>query len=282
MDITTFQTFLAAASAGSFAGAAQQVNASPSSVTERIKQLEARLGAILFVRDKRGCRLTPAGERFLKPARQAVRAWEFARHEIALPEQFSRALHFGGQYLLWERFLVDWLTQARAALSDVAIHVTAGASARLNRELAEGTLDMIFVHDPVFRSDILAEPVFADRLIMVTGGDPAHWREDFVRIEWGNSLGLEIAARLEVAPTAGLVLDLGYLSGDWLSANHMAGYMPASAVAARLAAGTLRSVDDMPQFDYPAYACWRRDFDERLAGEVVATLVEATALPQGS
>lgn len=280
MDISTFQTFLAAASAGSFAGAAQRVNASPSSVTERIKQLETRLGAILFERDKRGCRLTPAGERFLKPARQAVRAWEFARHEIALPERFSRTLHFGGQYLLWERFLVAWLTHARVSLPDVAMHVTAGASARLNRELAEGMLDVIVVHDPVFRTDIKAEPVFEDQLMLVSGGDPERWREDFVRIDWGNGLGLEIAARLDIEPQAGLVLDLGYLSGDWLSANRMAGYMPASAVAIRIAEGKLHEVKDAPRFDYPAYACWRLDLDAALAAEVVATLQAAVLMPR--
>ncbi|MEH6759507.1 MAG: LysR family transcriptional regulator, partial [Parasphingorhabdus sp.] len=48
MDIIAFRTFLAAAETGSFAGAAQRVNASPSSVTERIKQLEHHLGARLF------------------------------------------------------------------------------------------------------------------------------------------------------------------------------------------------------------------------------------------
>ncbi|MEL7453751.1 MAG: LysR family transcriptional regulator, partial [Pseudomonadota bacterium] len=114
MDISTFQTFLAAAATGSFAGAAQHVNASPSSVTERIKQLEHRLGVKLFIRDKRGCRLTPEGKRFMEPARQAVRAWEVAKHDIALPDRFTRSLAFGGQYFLWDGGLMDWLAQVRA------------------------------------------------------------------------------------------------------------------------------------------------------------------------
>ena len=272
MDITTFRTFLAAASTGSFAGAAQRVHASPSSVTERIKQLEYRLGTKLFVRDKRGCQLTSAGRKFMGPARQAVRAWEFAQHDVALPEQYSRSISFGGQYFLWDGQLMDWLADVRGLLPDLAIRTTAGAWARLNRDLAEGALDVIVLHDPIFRRDIGAEPLFDDKLIMVTGGDPDQWRENFVRIDWGRSLGIEIASRLDIAPQAGLVLDLGSRSANWLARHKMAGYMPARSVEAMLADGRLVCVEDAPEFDFPAYVCWRRDLDAQLAAELVLSL----------
>ena len=272
MDITTFQTFLAAAATGSFAGAAQRVNASPSSVTERIKQLEYRLGTKLFVRDKRGCQLTSAGRKFIGPARQAVRAWQFAQHDVALPERYTRSISFGGQYFLWDGQLMEWLAEVRDLLPDLAIRTTAGAWARLNRDLAEGALDVIVLHDPIFRRDIGAEPLFEDQLIMVTGGDPHQWRESFVRIDWGRSLGIEIASRLDIAPQAGLVLDLGSRSANWLARHKMAGYMPARAVEAMLADGRLSRVEDAPKFDFPAYVCWRRDLDAQLAAEVVLSL----------
>ena len=272
MDITTFQTFLAAAATGSFAGAAQRVNASPSSVTERIKQLEYRLGTKLFVRDKRGCQLTSAGRKFMGPARQAVRAWEFAQHDVALPERFTRSLSFGGQYFLWDGQLMDWLAEVRDLLPDLAIRTTAGAWARLNRDLAEGALDLIVLHDPIFRRDIGAEPLFEDQLVMVTGGEPSQWRESFVRIDWGRSLGIEIASRLDIAPQAGLVLDLGSRSAMWLARHKMAGYMPARAVETMLADGRLSRVEEAPVFDFPAYVCWRRDLDAQLAAEVVLSL----------
>jgi DNA-binding transcriptional LysR family regulator len=275
MDISTFQTFLAAAATGSFSGAAKRVNASPSSVTERIKQLEYRLGTTLFVRDKRGCSLTPAGEKFMAPARQAVRAWEVARHEVSLPERFERSLSFGGQYFLWDRLLLGWLDNVQNAVPDLALRVTAGAWTRLNRDLAEGELDMIVVHDPVFRRDINAERLFEDRLILVTAGDPKNWKEDFVRVDWGRSLGLEIASRLGVAPETGLVLDLGQRSAKWLIANKQAGYMPEYLVAPQLRTGELKLVEGTPIFEFPAYVCWRDDLDPALAAEVVLSFRES-------
>ena len=272
MDIVSFQTFLAAAATGSFAGAASRVNASPSSVTERIKQLEYRLGTKLFERDKRGCRLTAAGERLVAPARQAVRAWEVARHEVALPEAFERSLAFGGQYFLWDRLLLGWLDEVREAIPDLALRVTAGAWARLNRDLAEGELDMIVVHDPVFRTDVAAERLFEDRLILVTAGKPDDWKREFVRIDWGRSLGLEIASRLDVEPQSGLVLDIGQRSARWLVANGAAGYLPEWLVTPLLESGQLTAIEGAPSFDFPAYVCWRRSLDAELAGALLASL----------
>lgn len=150
--------------------------------------------------------------------------------------------------------------------------MTSGASARLNRELAEGFLDIAVLYDPVFRADIGSEPLFEDELVLVTGGDPASWRDDYVRIEWGRGLGVEIASRLDLAPESGLVLDLGGRAGDWLIAQRAAGFMPRRAVTGALASGTLRIVEDTPAFSFPAYACWSREMEPKLVAEMVLGL----------
>jgi len=272
MDIASLRTFLAAADTGSFSGAAQRVNASPSSVTDRIKQLEHRLGVRLFDRDKRGCRLTPAGQRFLGPAAQSVRALDIARHEVSLPEQFTRSVAFGGQYILWDQRLLGWLARAREEFSDLAFRVTSGASARLNRDLAEGFLDMAVLYDPVFRSDIGSQLLFEDKLILVAACAPDAWKDNYIRIEWGRGIGAQIASRFAVTPQSGLVLDLGGRSADWLVANKMAGYMPKRSVARMMAQGLLQQVEATPEFDFPAYISWRRDLDPALASELVESL----------
>lgn len=272
MDVTTFRTFLAAAATGSFVGAAQRVNASPSTVTERIKQLENRLGTQLFIRDKRGCRLTSGGRKFVGPAQQAVRAWEFALHDVALPERFARSVSFGGQYFLWDGLLMEWLAVVRVQLPDLALRTTAGARTRLNRDLAEGALDIVVLHDPVFRRDLGAEPLFDDQLVLVAGCDPARWQDNYVRIDWGRALDVEIASRLDITPQAGLVLDLGSRSAQWLARQGMAGYMPARVVQPMIDRGSLAIVEDAPRFDFPAYVCWRRDLDHELASEVITSL----------
>ncbi|WP_390587738.1 LysR substrate-binding domain-containing protein [Erythrobacter sp. MTPC3] len=157
-------------------------------------------------------------------------------------------------------------------IPDLALRTTAGAWKRLNRDLGESTLDMIMVHDPVFRRGISAEPIFNDKLILVGACEPAEWRERYVRIEWGEALGAEIGTRLSLVPQEGLILDLGLRSALWLVQKRMAGFLPEKAVAKFLAEGALTRIDDTPTFDFPAYACWRSDMDEELAGQVIGSL----------
>lgn len=275
MDTATLRTFLAAAETGSFSGAAGRVNASASSVSERIKQLEHRLGVRLFARDKRGCRLTPAGRKFLAPATQAIRALDIGRAEVALPERYSHSLSFGGQYVLWDEMLLVWLATLRTTMPHVALRVTSGASARLNRDLAEGFLEMAVLYDPVFRREVGSQPLFEDRLVLVTGGDVNDWRRDYVQIEWGGTRAVEIASRLDLSPESGIVLDLGARSAQWLTSQRMSGYMPRRAVARLIEDGALRIVEEAPQFDFPAYVCWRRDLDAPMVAEVIRSLERA-------
>lgn len=275
MDIVTLRTFLAAAETGSFAGAARRVNASPSSVTERIKQLEHTMSARLFDRDKRGCRLTAAGKKFLAPATQAVRALDIARHEVALPDRFTQSISFGAQYALWDDLLLDWLAQARVVHPATAWRVSSGASARLNRDLAEGFLDIAALYDPVFKRDFGSEILFDDELVLVTGGDPDDWRDSYVRIEWGREMGSEIASRLDITPQSGLILDLGARSADWLKSHVMAGFMPRRSVAKSLRDGSLKIVVDAPAFPFPAYVCWNRGLEPTLVAQIVMSLKAA-------
>src|SRR6218665_3924149 len=68
MDIALAKTFLEIASTGSFVAAAGRLNIPQPAGSRRVKALEDQLGRRLFVRNKSGARLTPAGERFVRHA----------------------------------------------------------------------------------------------------------------------------------------------------------------------------------------------------------------------
>lgn len=72
--------FLAVAESGSFSRAAAQLGLGQPTVSRRIAEFEARLGAVLFNRGRQGAALTTAGGRLLESARQMARwAVEFER-----------------------------------------------------------------------------------------------------------------------------------------------------------------------------------------------------------
>lgn len=75
-DLLNLETFVAAARAGSFAGAARQLGVTPALVGRRIQALEERYGARLIERTTRAQRLTELGESFLARAEVVLDASE--------------------------------------------------------------------------------------------------------------------------------------------------------------------------------------------------------------
>ncbi|GKQ54544.1 LysR family transcriptional regulator [Bradyrhizobium sp. Ce-3] len=65
------EAFLAVAQHRSFRRAAAELGVTPSAISQAVRALEARLGAVLFIRTTRSVGLTEAGDRFLARARPA-------------------------------------------------------------------------------------------------------------------------------------------------------------------------------------------------------------------
>jgi DNA-binding transcriptional LysR family regulator len=65
------EAFLSVAQHRSFRRAAAQLGVTPSAISQAVRALEARIGAVLFMRTTRSVGLTEAGERFLSRARPA-------------------------------------------------------------------------------------------------------------------------------------------------------------------------------------------------------------------
>jgi DNA-binding transcriptional LysR family regulator len=65
------EAFLSVAQHRSFRRAAAQLGVTPSAISQAVRALEARIGAVLFIRTTRSVGLTEAGERFLSRAKPA-------------------------------------------------------------------------------------------------------------------------------------------------------------------------------------------------------------------
>jgi DNA-binding transcriptional LysR family regulator len=83
MDLASLRVFKAVVDEGGITQAARKLHRVQSNVTTRIQQLEASLGAQLFVRDKRRLHLSPAGELFLGYADELLRLSDQARSAVS-------------------------------------------------------------------------------------------------------------------------------------------------------------------------------------------------------
>jgi DNA-binding transcriptional LysR family regulator len=120
------RTFLAVVAAGNFIKAADRLHVTQSTVSTRIRSLEEQLGCTLFVRNKAGTALTPAGQRLQKHAATLVRTVERARQEVGVPAGYQATLTVGGRFGLWEGLLLRWLPLIGELAPDVSVRAEVG------------------------------------------------------------------------------------------------------------------------------------------------------------
>ena len=263
MDVTLAKTFLAVVETGSFVEAANRVYVTQSTVSARIKTLEEQLGKILFVRSKSGALLTPAGVLFQKHAQAMVRVWEHARLEIALPEGYKASVTVGGQYSLWDGYLLEWVAAIRKRLPQVAIRGEMGFSDKLMLGLIDGTLDLAVMYMPQARPGIKVQLLFEDELVLVTGDVNSDQMtiDNYVLIDWGPEFRADHALNFPEISVPGTHLQLGSLSVQYLIQNNSSGYVPRRTAARHVKSGALKLVPRAPVFSYPAYAVFPNDAD---------------------
>lgn len=260
MDVAYAKTFLAILETGNFIEASKRLFVTQSTVSARIKALEDQLGKTLFLRSRGGCTLTPAGQQFYRFARSMVRAWEEAKHHVAVPDGFDDTLIVGGQYSLWNRLLLQWVPTFRALMPRVALRCEIGMPRRLIREMSEGVMDFIVVYRPEQRPGFIVEELMTDQLVMVTADPARPYTENYIYNDWGEEFRDAHAAAFPDLVNPGLTLDLGALGVNMLINLKASGYFPERVVQTHLKTGLLERVPDAPVFPYPAYVVYQEAF----------------------
>lgn len=272
MDTELARTFLTVVTAGSFIAAAERLRVTQSTVSSRIRALEQTLGCTLFVRNKAGTSMTPAGRRFQKHALALVRTVERARHDVGVPARYRAALTVGGRFGLWEGLLLDWLPQMKKAAPDVALRAEIGFEAELMQGLVDGRLDIAVMYTPEQRPGLEIERLFEERLVLVTAdGDPGGAAGGgSVYVDWGPEFYARHSASFPDLPGAALSVNVGWLGLQHVLRAGGSGYFPIRLVRPQLDGGQLKVVGDAPTFSLPAYLVYPKDFDPAVAGRALA------------
>jgi len=271
LDTELARTFLAVVAAGNFISAAERLHVTQSTVSARIHALEQQLGCSLFVRNKAGTTLTPAGRQFQKHAGVLVRTVEHARHDVGVPRGFRGALTIGGRFGLWEQLLLKWLPLMRAAAPDISLRAEIGMEPELMQGLVEGRLDIGVMYTPQSRPGLTVEPLLEETLILVStdarridparSGAPAH---GYVYIDWGPEFYARHSALFPDFIGPALTASIGWLGLQHILEHGGSGYFPLRLARPYFADGRLTHLRQAPEFSLPAYMIYasegRADF----------------------
>jgi DNA-binding transcriptional LysR family regulator len=279
MDINLARTFLEIAKTGTFVGAAANLNLTQTAVSARIRMLEQQLDRTVFIRNKAGARLTPAGEQFFRFATSLVQIWDRARATVALAAGRSTVVVIGVEFSQWSPLMRHWLLWMRRECPDIAISVHVSTADRLMEQVQEGALDIAILYAAPPRPGIVAELLFEERLVLVTtmAAGQAIEAEDWVHVDWGEEFEASFRAAFpDIGP--GLVtIDYGPMALDYLLAQGGAGYFRMGMVRSLVDQGRLRLVHDSPEFPYPSYIVHSANADESVMAEVRRGLRAAAA-----
>jgi DNA-binding transcriptional LysR family regulator len=270
MDIAAARTFLEIVKSGSFVRAAASLNITQTAVSARIRVLEEQLDRQLFVRNKAGARLTPAGDQFLRYATTLVQVWERALHQVAMPAGRENVITVGGEHSLWNPLLRDWLIWMRSHCADLAIRAQIDVADRLIDQVQEGVLDLAVIYAPPHRTGIVTELLADEALVAVTtdpeGKEPSP--DEYVYVDWGTAFRSSHHTAFPDAPSPALSVNDGPLAMEYILAVGGTGYFRMEAARPHLEAGRLRLVPDKPRFSYSIYAVYSANADEKLIDRV--------------
>jgi DNA-binding transcriptional LysR family regulator len=149
MDSRFLESFVMVIDNGSIAEAARRLDLTAAGLAQRIRALEADIGARLIVRSGQRVRPTEAGMAILGRARDVLADIRDLK-SVALSDQPSGQLRLGATGSSTSGLLPDILTLLTRKYPQIEVYIISGNGAELYQKLLEGDLDAAIIPQPSF------------------------------------------------------------------------------------------------------------------------------------
>jgi len=170
MDLEDIKVFREIALLGSMTQAAEKLGYAQSSVTARIRKLEAKLNVNLFYRNTKGVKLTPAGQIFLEQGLKITQLMEELYRLLNPNEVTGGLLRIGSMETTAAIRLPSLLKKFHSLYEKVELSLQAGTTEYLTNQILNYNLDLAFVAAPVNHPEILEREAFMEEMVLVAEG----------------------------------------------------------------------------------------------------------------
>lgn len=172
LNLKQVRCFVAVAEELNFRVAAERLHMTQPPLTRQIKRLEETLKTQLFERDRKGVRMTDAGERFLLDARTLLQQADDALVKFQSRNQGdARELNIGVTTVVDTHVFQSVMSSFRKEYSGIRINVVPGISINLIKEMHRGRLDVALLGLPSATGDLVVERLFTDPLVAALPSD---------------------------------------------------------------------------------------------------------------
>jgi DNA-binding transcriptional LysR family regulator len=218
VDIRFLESFLIVAQSGSIADGARRLNLTPAAVAQRIRALEAEIGARLIARAGRTVRPTEAGQAILQRAAQLLRDARELRI-MAAADSHAGALRIGAVSTAVTGVVPGILKRLADRYPQLDIYVMPGTSIDLYQKVLQGDLDAAIVVEPPFEllkacdwALLRSEPliVIAPAAMDISNPRVLLQTQPFIRYDrnhWGGRLADSYLRHAKITPSEKLELD---------------------------------------------------------------------------
>jgi DNA-binding transcriptional LysR family regulator len=181
VELTQLRTFRVIAETLNFTRAAERLNLTQSAVSHQIKALEAELGEPLFIRSKRGVKLSEAGQLVLDDVVRLLDQAEALRERVSRRARslsgHVRAAAATQAFVHLFAPLFEAFMRAHPGV-DLAFRTTVSTDQTVN-DILNGNADVGFASLPVYSPALRVTQLFEDELVLVVApGHPLGKRDE--------------------------------------------------------------------------------------------------------
>ena len=295
MDSGQLEAFVRVARAGNLGPVAADLFLTQPALTARLQRLEREVGGPLFVRSRRGMRLTAAGRAFLPYAERMLEtASEGSRVVADLTAAAGGALTIGAPPAISTYLLPGLLRELEARHPLIELSVRGGHSDEILEMVVRDEVQVALIRE-LQHPELVAERVFEDELVLVCA--PGHRLaqrgtvsieqvadERFVLFDRTSSfadVALTLFQRARLRPRAFLEMDNTEAAARMVSRGLGVSLLPRTAIAGALADGGLVELHLLgtPQMRRPVAAVYRRDAELAPPAQAFLVLARGLAAP---
>ncbi len=260
MKIELLKTFLEVSRSLHFRIASENLFITQSAVSARIKLLEEDLGVLLFDRSKKHLKLTPEGHRLIKHANELIFMWQKTKQDVGITAQHSMQLVVGAKSTIWDIVLQNWLHKIHLNIEDVSLLTSTYSASELRKSLLNRVIDIAFLFDPTFVSEIVSEKVATVPLHLVTTNpdhvDSSAALTNFIMVDYGESITAQYLREFQDAPEAKHFMSQPRIALNFILDAGGAAYLPRQITFEYLKSNQLFLVDEAPVFRREIYASY--------------------------